>query len=47
MDIGHSHTQNLFENIFVWVAQIPGVGRPSWLGHEQLYLFNENRNQEQ
>jgi len=47
MDIGHSHTQNLFENVFVWVAQIPGVGRPSWLGHEQLYLFNKNRNQEQ
>jgi len=48
MDIGHSHTHSLFENVFVCVAQIPGVGVPSWLGHEQLYLFNKSScNQEQ
>jgi hypothetical protein len=47
MDIGHSHTHNLFENAFIWVAQIPGSVVPSWLGHEQLYFFDKSRNQEQ
>jgi hypothetical protein len=48
MDLGHSHTHTLFENVFIWVVQIPGTGMPSWLGHEQLCLFNKSRcNQEQ
>ena len=43
LDIGHIRTQNLFENIFIWVAQISGADMPSWLGRVQLYLFNKSR----